>query len=180
MEENDLWDRRTGVRSLPASVDVQKAREQLIDLLPRLRRFARALTRNSQDADDLVQVSVQRALARCDQLRLAAHPLSWLLGIASRAWWDELPATRRRRDRALTPEPTETPEAARELLSLQETLARLPGEQHLAVALVLIEGLSYKEAAEIARVPVATLTRHLARARDTLQTLLGGAPGARR
>lgn len=171
MEENDLWDPVRSVRSAPALSDVQRAREQLVGLLPRLRRFARALARNLHDADDLVQVALERALARATQLRLQSRPLFWLLGILRSVWADASPA-RRRRDRC-----TEPAEVA-ELVVLQEALARLPEEQHLALALVLIEGLSYREAAELVNVPVATLTARLARARDTLQTLLD--TGARR
>jgi len=60
-----------------------------------------------------------------------------------------------------------------ELLSVQEALARLPQEQRIAVALVLIEGLSYKEAAHIMQVPIGTLTSRLARGREALQKMLG-------
>jgi len=169
MEENDPWDRSRGVRSPPASVDVQKVREQLVGLLPRLRRFARSLARNAQEADDLVQVAIERALARADQLRLQSHPVRWLLGIVRGAWLDGAPA-RRRRERVFAAQ--EAAEAVSELLALQEALARLPEEQHLAVALVLIEGLAYKEAAELLNVPVATLTGRLAQARETLHALL--------
>jgi RNA polymerase sigma-70 factor (ECF subfamily) len=63
--------------------------------------------------------------------------------------------------------------AAAELLSVQEAMARLPEEQRTAVALVLIEGLSYKEAAHVMEVPIGTLTSRLARGREALQTMLG-------
>ena len=61
---------------------------------------------------------------------------------------------------------------------LQDAVARLPEEQRLAVALVLVEGLSYKEAAHIMEVPIGTLTSRLARARDALQAVLGDGDGA--
>lgn len=176
MEENDPWHRRAGAHSLPAVVDVQKAREQLVGLLPRLRRFARALARNLHDADDLVQAAIERALARSDQLRAQSHPLHWMLGIVRSAWSDGV-GIRRGATPAGPRRAPESPEA-RELLSLQEALARLPEEQHLAIALVLVEGLSYREAAELASVPVPTLTARLLRARSTLQGLL--AAGTRR
>ena len=60
-------------------------------------------------------------------------------------------------------------------LSIEAALAGLPEEQRSAVALVLIEGLSYKEAAHVMDVPIGTLTSRLARARETLQSVLGGA-----
>jgi len=62
-------------------------------------------------------------------------------------------------------------------LSVQDAMARLPEEQRAAVALVLVEGLSYKEAAEAMEVPIGTLTSRLARGRDALQKLLGAATG---
>jgi RNA polymerase sigma-70 factor (ECF subfamily) len=67
-----------------------------------------------------------------------------------------------------------------DLLAVQEALARLPEEQRAAVALVLIEGLSYKEAAHIMEVPIGTLTSRLARGREALQEMLGETTGALR
>ena len=152
-------------------------RDHIIELLPRLRRFARSLARNAQDADDLVQITAERALARADQLR-PGHPVaSWLFGILRNAWIDE-GRSRRRRESLLEPETLaeRIGDAAAgsdpELLCLQDALARLPEDQHLAVALVLVEGLSYKEAAEIMSVPVGTLTSRLARGREALQAML--------
>jgi RNA polymerase sigma-70 factor (ECF subfamily) len=65
-----------------------------------------------------------------------------------------------------------------ETLAVQDAVARLPEEQRLAVALVLVEGLSYKEAAHIMEVPIGTLTSRLARAREALQAMLGERDGA--
>jgi RNA polymerase sigma-70 factor, ECF subfamily len=66
------------------------------------------------------------------------------------------------------------------LLAVQRAVAGLPEEQRLAVALVLVEGLSYKEAADVLEVPIGTLTSRLARGREALQAALAGQPGARR
>jgi RNA polymerase sigma-70 factor (ECF subfamily) len=60
-----------------------------------------------------------------------------------------------------------------ELLSIQSAMARLPEDQREAVSLVLVEGLPYREAAEVLDVPIGTLTSRLARGRETLQALLG-------
>lgn len=157
-------------------------RDRIIELLPRLRRFARSLARHPQDADDLVQSTVERALARSDQLRPDHGVAGWLFGILRNAWIDE---GRRRRRRETLLEPADLAERAGdvaagshpELLCLQDALARLPAEQHLAVALVLVEGFSYKEAAEIMSVPVGTLTSRLARGREALQAMLSEASG---
>ena len=151
---------------------------ELVTLLPRLRRFARALTRNPHDADDLVQVALERALARAHQLRPDAALAGWVFGILRHAWIDELRA-RARSDRLFAPEERGQnvgdggQGAQAERLSVQDAMGRLPQDQCLAVALVLIEGFSYKEAAHVMDVPVGTLTSRLARAREALQAMLG-------
>jgi RNA polymerase sigma-70 factor, ECF subfamily len=151
---------------------------ELVTLLPRLRRFARALTRNPHDADDLVQVALERALARAHQLRPDAALAGWVFGILRHAWIDELRA-RARSERVFAPEESGHnvgdggQGAQAERLSVQDAMARLPQDQCLAVALVLVEGLSYKEAAHVMDVPIGTLTSRLARARETLQAMLG-------
>ena len=156
--------------------------DQLVALLPRLRRFARALSRNPHDADDLVQVAVERALLRLDQWRAGSRLDSWMYGIIRNAWIDETRA-RRRRDRVLAPAELGehvadgASDAHIQRLSLEAAMERLPDEQRLAVALVLVEGLAYKEAAEVLEVPIGTVTSRLARGREALETLLGGRDG---
>jgi RNA polymerase sigma-70 factor, ECF subfamily len=158
-------------------LSVDRLREELVTLLPRLRRFARALARNPQDADDLVQMAVERALLHAAQLRDGAPLAAWLYGILRNAWIDEQRA-RARRGRLFTAAESgeQVADAAAgpaESLAVQDALTRLPDEQRLAVALVLIEGLSYKEAAHVMEVPIGTLTSRLARAREALQAILG-------
>ena len=180
MEENGTHERNAGidVRASP-----QELREALVTLLPRLRRFARALARDAHDADDLVQIAVERALTRAGQLRPDAPLSSWMFGIVRNAWLDELRA-RGRRARLFAPEESgeqigDTSQGAHsDVLAVQDALARLPEEQRAAVALVLIEGLSYKEAAHIMEVPIGTLTSRLARGREALQEMLGETTGA--
>lgn len=151
---------------------------ELIALLPKLRRFARALTRNPHDADDVLQVALERALARAHQLRPDAALAGWVFGILRNAWIDELRA-RARNARVFAPEEAgrnvsdQGASAPVESLSVQDAMARLPDEQRVAVALVLIEGLSYKEAAHVMDVPIGTLTSRLARGREALQAMLG-------
>ena len=151
--------------------------EQVGTLLPRLRRFARALTRHPQDADDLVQLAVERALSRSKQWRPDSSLTNWMLAIVRNAWIDET-RSRRRRDAVLAPE-NEGAEVGDtgtdrdiDLWSIQSALDRLPEEQRLAVALVLVEGLSYREAAQVMDVPIGTLTSRLARGRLALQSML--------
>jgi RNA polymerase sigma-70 factor (ECF subfamily) len=156
---------------------VENIQEQIVALLPRLRRFARNLVRDPHDADDVVQIAVERALQRLDQWRSDARLDSWLFKILRNAWIDEVRA-RARRAKFMMPE--EAGEHIGEAVmereidrwSAETALARLPEDQRLAVSLVLIEGLSYKDAAEVLEVPLGTLTSRLARGREALQEML--------
>lgn len=159
------------------TVPVDQIRDQIVALLPRLRRFARTLTRNPQDADDLVQLSIERALLHYRQWRPESRFDSWMFGIVRNGWIDEI-RSRQRRSRMFLPEESgeNVGDAGDESqvsgLSVQQAMESLPEDQRLAVALVLIEGLSYKEAAEVMEVPIGTLTSRLARGREALQARL--------
>jgi RNA polymerase sigma-70 factor (ECF subfamily) len=126
------------------TVPVEQIRDQIIALLPRLRRFARTITRDPHDADDLVQISIERALLRFAQWRPESRFESWMFGIIRNAWIDEV-RSRKRRSRVFLPEESGEnvsdagSESPASLLALQEALASLPEEQRMAVALVLIE-----------------------------------------
>jgi RNA polymerase sigma-70 factor, ECF subfamily len=166
---------------------IEDLRDAIITLLPRLRRFARSLARDPHDADDLVQITLERALARADQFRSGSQRDSqlsgWLFGILRNAWVDECRSRKRREPWHAPQELAESvgdPAAGSEAerLCVEDALCRLPEEQRLAVSLVLIEGFSYKEAAEIMTVPIGTLTSRLARAREALQGMLSESPEA--
>lgn len=155
---------------------------EIVDLLPRLRRLARALARDVADADDLVQTTVERALTRQGQWAPGTRLDAWMFRIMKNAWIDESRA-RTRRGRVLAPEEQgetvgldgaaamETRLVASEV---ERAMAKLPDEQRLAVALVLVDGLSYKEAAEVLEVPQGTLTSRLVRGRMALLADLQG------
>jgi RNA polymerase sigma-70 factor, ECF subfamily len=160
----------------------ESLREEIVGLLPRLRRFARTLARDPHDADDLVQIAVERALARSEQLRPDSQLAGWLFGILRHAWIDEGRA-RTRRNRVFAPEELgeNVGDASSgsnvELLAVEKAMSELPEELRTAVALVLIEGLSYNEAAQVMNVPVGTLTSRLARGREALQNALAETVG---
>src|SRR5688572_20846587 len=82
---------------------LESMRGELAGMLPRLRRFARTLTRNPHDADDLVQLALERALRRLEQWRPGTKLESWMFGIMKHAWIDELRA-RGRRTQVFAPE----------------------------------------------------------------------------
>jgi RNA polymerase sigma-70 factor (ECF subfamily) len=148
----------------------------MMALLPRLRRFALALTGRTAEADDLVQDTVERALRNLDRFVPDTRMDSWLFRIAQNLWIDALRARKvRRHTKNDLSEAEKLPydgaRATESHLLLSQTLRALgglPEEQRDVVALVLIDGLSYREAASILEVPIGTVTSRLARARDTL------------
>ena len=153
----------------------------LAQLIPRLRRFARSITFNREDADDLVQLALERALPRAEQWQAERQGLdSWMFRIMQTTWIDEVRA-RDRRGRTFVPEEEgehvgHSPhEAQLDAMAVRKAVSRLGDDQRAAVGLVLVEGLSYQEAAQVLGIPVGTLTSRLARARDALQATLGGA-----
>jgi RNA polymerase sigma factor (sigma-70 family) len=157
---------------------------QLIELLPRLRRFARTLTRSAADADDLVQTCVERALGRRAQWTPGTRLDWWTMRIMKNAWIDETRSRGRRSAlfgdadaMASVPDPTVAGARERdEGLAVAQAMASLPEDQRLAVALVLVEGLSYAEAAEVLEIPPGTLTSRLVRGRLALVERLEQVP----
>ncbi|XYJ08311.1 RNA polymerase sigma factor [Telluria sp. B2] len=149
----------------------------LAALLPRLRRFARSITFHREDADDLVQVAMERALGRSEQFTEGTRLDSWMFRIVKNAWIDEV-RSRVRRDQVFAPEEEgeqvgdDSAEAHQQRLAVQKAMSLLSEEHRLVVGLVLVDGLSYKDAAEALEIPIGTLTSRLARARDALQKLL--------
>jgi RNA polymerase sigma-70 factor (ECF subfamily) len=157
-------------------------RNELAAMLPRLRRFARALTANAADADDLVQTALEKALTRLEQFRPDTRLDAWIFRIMRNAWIDEARARQVRFKRyapeeagaMVAGEDAATIEARMELRVVERAMAQLPDEQREAIALVLIEGFSYKEAAVALNVPMGTLTSRLARGRAALETAVRG------
>ncbi|KAF0174466.1 MAG: sigma-70 family RNA polymerase sigma factor [Hyphomonadaceae bacterium] len=158
-------------------------RDEIVGLLPRLRRFARVLARQPADADDLVQIVVERALMRIDQFQPGTRLDAWLFAMTRNAWIDET-RSRARRSRVFAPEGdgvnvgadgARTQEYRLDAMDMASAMAALPEEQRTAIALVCIEGFAYREAAETMGVPIGTLTSRLARGRETLEKMLGGA-----
>ncbi|STR23406.1 RNA polymerase sigma factor sigM [Janthinobacterium lividum] len=150
---------------------------EIAALLPRLRRFGRAVTRNHEDADDLVQVAIERALKHIGQWEVGSRLDSWLFRIMKNAWIDEV-RVRVRRDRLFSNEEEgqfvgdDASERQVHRLAVQQAISRLNEDQRMVVALVLIDGMPYKEAAQVLDIPVGTLTSRLARAREALQAQL--------
>jgi len=151
---------------------------ELAALVPRLRRFGRLLTGHPQDADDLVQQALERAWLHRARWEPGSRLDSWVLRIMHNAWIDEV-RTRQRQAQVLTPseELEQLADRATEAspvdaIAVRQALTRLREEHRAAVVLVLIDGLSYKEAAHVLDIPMGTLTSRLARGREQLQALL--------
>jgi RNA polymerase sigma-70 factor, ECF subfamily len=155
-------------------------RARMVAALPRLRRFAYALTGSTEQGDDLVQDACLRALSRIDLWQPGTRLDSWMYRIAQNIWLDRLRANKVRGEvvdiDAMESMPGSDGRVVAEseltLQAVSGAMTRLPAEQRAIIALVCIEGLSYKEAAEVAGVPVGTVMSRLARARRTLHAVL--------
>jgi len=155
--------------------------EGLSAMLPRLRRFAHGLSHSPADADDLAQIAVERALRARTQWQPGTRLDSWLYRITRNAWIDTARARSRESARLLPEEageqvgedPRPGLEARLDLDRMMAAMAHLPEDQREAVALVLIEGCGYREAAEILEIPVGTLSSRLVRGRNALLALVG-------
>jgi RNA polymerase sigma-70 factor (ECF subfamily) len=159
-------------------------RDQIVGLLPRLRRFAMSMAKDLDRADDLVQAACERALNRLDQVREHSRLDSWLYRIIYTQWID---STRRRQTQSakliiLSNESQSThafdaPDSLlTEALDLRKALEHLPEEHLAAMMLVCVEGYSYAEAAEVLNVPAGTVASRVARARTNLSKFLLNEP----
>ena len=157
--------------------------DELLALLPRLRRFAASLSRNVADGDDLCQAAIERALRSRHLWEEGTRLDSWMYRIMRNIWIDEARARQRRAKTFVAEEEgghvghrdDRRMEAVAELSSVERALSRLPDEQREVIALVLVEGLAYKEAAAILDIPMGTLTSRLVRGRSALLAELGEA-----
>jgi RNA polymerase sigma-70 factor (ECF subfamily) len=168
------------VEEIPVSCGaVNKFRKSIGVLLPRLKRFALALTRSRSEMDDLVQATCERALTRVRQWDPETRLDSWMFRIMQNLWFNELRA-RNVRERYAKVEHAELISAvnvqAAELHVLLERVEaemfRLPEEQRIVLKLVYVDGMTYNEAADAESIPLGTVMSRLARARLTLMQRL--------
>lgn len=156
-------------------------RRQLLDGIPRLRRYARSLSFDTAAADDLVQQVLERALLRWQQFDAAREMSVWLLSIAHNAHLDSV--RRNARMTVTDPEELQRVQDARGAdpgidvglrLDLEAALAALSPEQREPLLLVCVEQLSYAEVAEVMQIPIGTVMSRVCRGRALLRTLLDG------
>lgn len=153
--------------------------QEVLELIPRLRRFAAGLSRDRTDADDLCQATIERALLSRHRWEEGTRLDSWMYRIMRNLWIDEA-RTRTRRSQTFVGEEAGLgvgadggQEAAVGLSDVDRAMATLPDEQREAVLLVMVEGYSYREAADIVGCPIGTLNSRLVRGRDALLSRLG-------
>ena len=147
--------------------------------LPRLRRYARALTRDPSRADDLIQDTLVRALAKQHLYQDGTNLRAWLFTLMHN---QHVNNARRnvREDNSLDVDTVAAhlvavtdPTASRQLRELDEAIGKLTMEQRQVILLIGLEGMSYEEAATILNVPIGTVRSRLSRGREALRQLMG-------
>ena len=160
-------------------------KDDLIAMLPRLRRFARSLTRSVPEADDLVQESCLRALNRSDQWD-PAQPLDrWMFRIVRNTWISEVRKRSVRIGQGMVPADdtpelvsSETGEDAALAKDLVQQILDLPEELSALLLAVSVEGYSYAEAAALFDIPLGTVMSRIHRARKLLSARISETLGA--
>lgn len=154
-------------------------RQQMVLLLPRLRRFCLGLAGSRDFADDLTQATCERALSRIAQWKPGTRLDSWMFTIARSIWINEW---RRRQTRGvevdlddagavLSSDGEKATEGAILLNRVMEHMKQLPDDQRQLLMLVCVEGFSYREAADVLGIQVGTVMSRLARARQKIRSL---------
>ncbi|MFG1480739.1 sigma-70 family RNA polymerase sigma factor [Xanthobacter sp. V4C-4] len=161
-----------------ATPDDAALRTQVLALLPALRAFARSLTRNRTEADDLVQETLMKALANIDRFDPGTNLRAWLFTILRNTYYTDMRKRRREteglsalahQDHNVGP----SQEWSMTLRTLQEALTHLPDDQREALVLVGAAGLSYEEAADVCGCALGTIKSRVNRARAKLLVLMG-------
>ena len=157
----------------------------LTGLLPRMRRFGLALTGSAADTDDLVQNACERVLRHRDQLNEVTRLDAWLYGVMRNLWIDE---TRHRKVRRhdqieaaadiVGEDGQATVDGRIALAAVRRAMNDMPPEQRTILMLVCVDGLSYKDAAEVLGVPIGTVMSRLSRARLDLHERLSHRPAS--
>jgi RNA polymerase sigma-70 factor (ECF subfamily) len=156
-------------------------RESLItQQIPRLRRYARALTGDRSAADDLVQDTLERALSRFHLWRQGSDLRAWLFTIMHNVYVNQIRSRMRHQHEALDQPAADAVRAHEpdwaELRDIDDALAKLPDDQRAVVLLVGLEQFTYEEAARVLDIPLGTVMSRLSRGRERLRLMLAAAP----
>lgn len=156
-----------------------RARPDLIEQLPRLRRYARALTGDVNRADDLVQDTLERALAKLDLWQPGSDLRAWLFTLMHNLFVNQIRI--RRPQETVMEDALDEPVSGGQMEALaardiHAALAQLPEEQREVLLLVGLEQFGYAEAAQVLGVPAGTVMSRLSRARERMRQMLAGEP----
>jgi RNA polymerase sigma factor (sigma-70 family) len=151
--------------------------QRLVELIPRLRRYARALVGDRATADDLVQDTLERAWAKLHLYRRGTDLRAWLFTVMHNVHVNRVRATRL--TDTLEDEMPELAQRAAQgdallVRDLDRAIARLPGEQRAVLLLVTLEEMSYDQVARTLGIPIGTVMSRLSRAREKLRAMLQG------
>lgn len=157
-------------------------REDLVTMLPRLRRFSMAVAGNAQDAEDLLHSALERALRSEASWQRGTRLDSWMFRIIRNLWIDERRA-RRHQDvpldvvgEAALVDGRETAEQLLDLAQARRALLALPEEQRSVLCLVVIEGMTYQQTADTLGIPIGTVMSRLSRARAAMVSRMSNDP----
>lgn len=153
--------------------------DSIVELIPRLRRYARALAGDRFAADDLVQDTLERAWSKFHLYRRGTDLRAWLFTVMHNVYVNQLRSTKL--GAVLDEDMPELARPAREadglvLRDLEASIRRLPLEQREVLLLVALEDMSYDAAAKTLGIPIGTVMSRLARAREKLRAMLAGLP----
>lgn len=161
----------------------EQLKQELTRIAPMLRRFAYSLTGAAADADDLLQNTLERLLSR--EIPDDVELVKWAFRVCRNLWIDEYRARKVRQKNVYSLDDTEEPAVDGEqaihdqitLAQVDAAMNQLPDEQRSIMALVAVQGMSYKEVAETLGIPAGTVMSRLARARVALAGFLNPAAG---
>lgn len=153
--------------------------ERIVELIPRLRRYARALVGDRARADDLVQDTLERAWNKFHLWRPGSDLRAWLFTVMHNVHINQIRATRdfvELDDESAEMAVAGAQGASLEIRDLERALVLLPVEQREVLLLVGLEALSYAEVAEVLGIPIGTVMSRLSRAREKMRVLMLGLP----
>ncbi|MGL6161981.1 RNA polymerase sigma factor [Microbulbifer sp.] len=157
-------------------------KQELTSLVPMIRRFAYSLTGSMADADDLLQSTIERVLSK--KIPKDVDLNKWVFRVCRNLWIDEYRSRKVRQEAAQQPELSEGQivdgeraiAGEMELERVNRAMDRLPNDQRSILALVALQGMSYKEVAATLEIPMGTVMSRLARARAALCEILNASP----
>jgi RNA polymerase sigma factor (sigma-70 family) len=154
-------------------------RNQIIEQLPGLRRYARALTGNAWEADDLVQDTLERACAKWALWQAGTNLRAWLFTVMHNLYLNQQRSANavHESDDMLNDLPS-PPVRLDEQIDLQSCLMRLPADQRALLLMVTLEDMTYEAAAKVLGIPMGTVMSRLSRARQHLRELMDAATSA--